>query len=64
MVMLGLWAVVIPVSAFLQNKVFVLRHPLYYASGVFPAVVYPALALFLGALPFLREQRRSAPAKA
>jgi len=44
--------------------VFVLRHPLYYASEVFPAVVYPALALFLEALPFLREPSRAEPAKA
>jgi hypothetical protein len=64
MVMLGLWGVVIPVSAFLQNNVFVLRHPLYYASGVFRAVVLPAVALLLGALPFLRESGRSVPAKA
>ncbi len=62
-VMLGLWGVVIPLSAFLQNNLFVLRHPLYYASGVFPAVALPAVALLLGALPFLREPSRAEPAK-
>jgi hypothetical protein len=64
MVMLGLWGVVIPVSALLQNNVFVLRHPLCYAAGAFPAVVLPAVALLLGAFPFLREPSHAEPAKA
>jgi|SRR5579862_67075 len=56
-VMFGLWAVVIPVSAFAEHNTFVLHHPLSYALGILPLVVLPALALTLGAAPFLREPR-------
>jgi hypothetical protein len=56
-VMFGLWAVVIPVSVFAEHNTFVLQHPLSYALGILPLVVLPALALTLGAAPFLREPR-------
>src|SRR5260221_10204519 len=51
----GLWAIWIPVSAVLEHNAFVLRHPLYYALGIFIWVVLPGIALFLGAAPFLGE---------
>ncbi len=56
-VMFGLWGVVIPVSAFAEHNTFVLQHPFSYALGILPLVVLPALALTLGAAPFLREPR-------
>src|SRR5260221_8666931 len=54
-VLFGLWAIWIPVSAVLEHNAFVLRHPLYYALGIFIWVVLPGIALFLGAAPFLGE---------
>ena len=57
-VMLGLWAVVIPASAFAEQNKFVLQHPVYYALGIFPWVVLPATALLLGSAPFLKERKR------
>jgi hypothetical protein len=56
-VMFGLWAFWIPVSAVAEHNAFVLRHPLYYALGIFIWVLPPALTLFLGAAPFLKEQK-------
>jgi hypothetical protein len=56
-VMFGLWGVVIPVSAFAEHNTFVLQHPLSYALGILPLVVLPAIALTLGAAPFLRDPR-------
>ena len=63
-VLFGLWALWIPVSAFLEHNVFVLRHPLYYALGFFVWVVPPGIALLLGATPFLRQPNPSEPSKA
>jgi len=63
-VLFGLWAFWIPVSALLEHNAFVLRHPLYYALGVFVWVVPPGIALLLGAAPFLRQPNRSEPSKA
>jgi len=60
-VMFGLWAIWIPVSAFVEHNAFVVQHPLYYARGFFPWVVLPGMALLLGAAPFLKE---STPLKA
>jgi hypothetical protein len=57
MVMFGLWALVIPISAFAEHNTFVLQHPLYYALGIFPWVVLPGIALLLGAAPFLKESK-------
>jgi hypothetical protein len=39
---------------FVERNQFVLNHPLYFAMIVFPWVVFPAAALSLGVLPFLR----------
>jgi len=60
MVMFGLWALVIPISAFAERNTFVLQHPLYYALGIFPWVVLPGIALLLGAAPFLKEPKLQA----
>jgi len=57
LVMFGVWALVIPASAFAEHNTFVLQHPLYYALGIFPWVVLPGIALLLGATPFLREAK-------
>lgn len=53
-VLFGVWLVIIPASALLQHNAFVLKHPLYYAAGLFIWVVPPGIALLLGAAPFLR----------
>lgn len=58
-VMFGLWAFWIPVSALAEHNAFVLHHPLYYALGIFIWVLPPALTLFLGAAPFLKEQKNT-----
>ena len=63
-VLFGLWAFWIPASALLEHNAFVLRHPLYYALGIFVWVVPPGIALLLGTAPFLRQPNRSAPSKA
>jgi hypothetical protein len=57
LVMFGVWALVIPASAFAEHNTFVLQHPLYYALGIFPWVVLPGIALLLGAAPFLKEPK-------
>lgn len=54
-VMFGLWAVVIPVSALAEHNAYVTQHPVHYALGIFIWVLPPAFALLLGATPFLRE---------
>jgi len=55
-VMLGLWAVVIPVSALAEHNIYVTQHPVRHALGIFVWVLPPAFALLLGATPFLKEQ--------
>jgi hypothetical protein len=62
-VLFGLWALVIPVSALVQNNAFVLRHPLYYAAGLFVWVVPPGMALLLGAAPFLKTNLEARTAR-
>lgn len=56
-VMLGLWAFVIPVSALAEHNTYVTQHPVRYALGIFVWVLPPAFALLLGATPFLKEQK-------
>ena len=56
-VMLGLCALVIPVSAVFEHNVFVLHHPDRLALGIFVWVVVPAIGLLLGAAPFLKEPK-------
>jgi hypothetical protein len=63
-VMLGIWGGVIPISAMIQHTAYVLKHPLYYAFGVFPWVVVPGIALLTGALPFLRTVETIEPRRA
>lgn len=58
-VMFGLWAFWIPTSAVMEHNAFVLRHPLFYALGIFVWVVPPGVASLLGAAPFLKEQELS-----
>lgn len=41
-------------AVFVEQNPFVLKHPAYFALIVFPWVVFPALALFLGVFPFLK----------
>jgi len=62
--MFGLWAFWIPVSAILEHNAFVLRHPLNYALGIFIWVLPPAIALFAGAAPFLRDPAPITPTEA
>ena len=54
-VMFGLCAVVIPVSALFEHKSFVLQHPLNFALGILIWAAAPAITLMLGAAPFLKE---------
>jgi len=54
-VMFGLCAVAIPVSALFERNSYVLHHPGGLALAVFIWAGAPAIALFMGAGPFLRE---------
>ena len=58
MVMFGLCAVVIPLSALSEHNSYVLSHPSGLALGVLIWSVAPAVALLLGAAPFLQEPMR------
>jgi hypothetical protein len=42
------------IAVFVERNPFVLGHPLYFAVILLPWVVFPAAALVLGVLPFLR----------
>jgi hypothetical protein len=52
-VTIGLWGLVIPVSAMIQHNAYILNHPVYYSLGIIPWVALPGMALLLGAVPFL-----------
>ena len=54
-VMFGLCAVVIPLSALFEHKTYVLDHPSLVALGILIWAGGPAVALMVGAAPFLRE---------
>ena len=60
-VMLSLWGAVIPVSATIQHNAYVVAHPFYYSFGIFPWVVFPGIALLIGALPFLGSAKPAEP---
>ena len=45
------------IAVFLERNPFVLGHPLYFAVILLPWVVFPAAALAVGVLPFLREPK-------
>jgi hypothetical protein len=47
------------IAVFVERNQFVLNHPLYFGTMVFPWGIFPGLALALGVLPFLREGRQS-----
>jgi len=64
LVMFGLCAVAIPVSALFEPNALIFRHPLYVALGVLIWAGAPAITLLLGAAPFLRERQRPEPARA
>jgi hypothetical protein len=53
-VMFGLCAFVIPVSALLEHKAYVFDHPGLLALGILIWAGAPAVALLIGAAPFLR----------
>lgn len=46
------------IAVFVERNQFVLNHPVYFGTLVFPWVIFPGLAMALGALPFLREARQ------
>jgi hypothetical protein len=46
------------IAVFVERNRFVLEHPTYFATMVFPWVILPSFALVLGVLPFLRDGRR------
>lgn len=52
-VMLGCWACVIPLSAFLEKRTWVMTHPIYLVLGTIAWVMPAAAGLFFGCLPFL-----------
>jgi len=54
-VMFAICTIVIPISAIFEHNGFALRHPSALAFGVLIWAAVPALALLLGAAPFLKE---------
>jgi hypothetical protein len=46
------------IAVFGERNRFVLEHPIYFATMIFPWVILPSLALALGAVPFLRERKQ------
>ncbi len=54
-VMFGLCAIVIPVSAVFEHNAYVLSHPAGLALAILIWAGAPAIALLLGAAPFLKE---------
>lgn len=55
LVMFGLCAVAIPISALFERHSYVLHHPLQLALAVFIWAGAPGIALLAGASPFLRD---------
>ena len=51
-------AIVGVIAVFVERNQFVLGHPLHFGATVIPWVIFPALALALGVLPFLRDGRQ------
>jgi hypothetical protein len=56
-VMLIVYAIVIPVSALYEHNQFIFSHETRFWLGAFVWVVGPAITLLLGAAPFLRESK-------
>ena len=52
-----LFALIVPVSAFVERNAYVLHHPSVIAVGVMIWAGVPAVALLIGAAPFLRDSQ-------
>lgn len=52
--MLGLLVFVALTALFVERNPFVWKHPGYFALIVFPWAVFPAIALLVGVVPFLK----------
>jgi hypothetical protein len=52
--MLGLLIFIALTGFFVERNPFLWKHPAYFALVVFPWAIFPALALSLGVLPFLK----------
>jgi len=59
--MFGLLIFIALTGSFVERNPFLWKHPVYFALAVFPWVIFPALALALGVLPFLRVAARRTP---
>jgi hypothetical protein len=56
--MLGVLVFALLTGIFVEKNPFIWKHPGYVALGFLPWVIFPALALALGVLPFLRVANR------
>jgi post-segregation antitoxin (ccd killing protein) len=56
--MLGVLAFALLTGIFIEKNPFIWKHPGYVAFGFLPWVIFPALALALGVLPFLKVATR------
>jgi hypothetical protein len=52
--MLGVLVFALLTGIFVEKNPFILKHPGYVALGFLPWVIFPAMALSLGILPFLK----------
>lgn len=50
---------ILPTSIAIEKNTFVIHHPLYFVLAMVIWVMVPALALILGALPFVRQAPRN-----
>jgi hypothetical protein len=55
--MLGVLVLALLTGIFIENNAFIWKHPGYMALGFLPWVIFPAIALALGILPFLKGAR-------
>jgi hypothetical protein len=56
--MLGVLAFALLTGIFIEKNAFIWKHPGYVALGFLPWVIFPAIALSLGMLPFLKVAGR------
>jgi len=52
--MLGVLVFALLIGIFVERNPFILKHPGYVALGFLPWVVFPAIALLVGVIPFLK----------
>jgi hypothetical protein len=52
--MLGLLIFITFTGFFVERNPFLWKHPAFFALVVFPWAIFPAIALLLGVLPFLK----------